>query len=139
MTLYGTQPVGFFSALPLLPAFCGWGWVGPPLLPVQRTKKERAGKSCPLGILIQLQIVPWMERTFSPTLYHVAVARFVREYWGWALDCYPMIFGLLNRTRVAVKEAQILDDKAMVRSILHTIAFSLDVQMPEYVRSWLDG
>ena len=88
---------------------------------------------------IQLQIVPWLERLFSPTLYHATVAKFVPEYWRWALDQFPMNFGLLNRTRKAVSEARDLDEKTTVHAILHVVAFSLGVQVPDHLQRWLDA
>ncbi len=91
------------------------------------------------AVQIQLQIVPWLERQFSPTLYHVTVAKFVSEYWLWALDQNSMSFGVLNRTRKTVAEAQALDDKARVHAVLHAVAFSLAVRVPEDVQRWLDG
>ena len=90
------------------------------------------------AIQIQLQTVPWLERLFSPTLYHATVARFVPEYWRWALDQFPMNFGLLNRTRKALSEAQELDEKTRVHAILHVVAFSLGIQVPEHLQRWLD-
>jgi hypothetical protein len=91
------------------------------------------------AVQIQLQIVPLLERLFSPTLYHVTVAKFVPEYWRWALDQYPMSFGLLNRTRRAIAETEALDDKARVHATLHAIAFSLAIRMPDDVQRWLDS
>jgi hypothetical protein len=91
------------------------------------------------AVQIQLQIVPLLERLFSPTLYHVTVAKFVPGYWRWALDQYPMSFGLLNRTRRVIAETEALDDKARVHATLHAIAFSLAIRMPDDVQRWLDS
>ena len=91
------------------------------------------------AVQIQMQILPWLERHFSPTLYHVTVAKFMPEYWGWAFDQYPMSFGMLNRTRTAIANAQVLDDRARVRAILHAVAFSLAVYVPDEVQRWLDA
>ena len=91
------------------------------------------------AVQIQIQIVPWLERLFSPTLYHVTVAGFVREYWRWAFDQFPMSFGLLDRTRKALAEAQGLEDNPAVHAVLRAIAFSLAIKMPDDIRRWLDG
>jgi hypothetical protein len=87
---------------------------------------------------IQLQNLPWLEQVFSPALYHVTVARFVPQYWLWALDQSPMNFGVLIRTRRAVADAQGLGDKPRVHSTLRTVVFSLAVRVPDYIQSWLD-
>jgi hypothetical protein len=91
------------------------------------------------ALQIQLQIVPRLERLFSPTLYHATVACFVREYWEWAIDQSPMSFGLLNRTRKALDEARNLEDKPAVHTVLRSLAFSLSIEIPHDVRRWLDG
>jgi hypothetical protein len=93
----------------------------------------------PEAAQIQIQIVPWLERLFTPTLYHATVASFVREYWRWAFDQFPMHFGLLDRTRKALAEAQGLEDKPAVHAVLRAVAFSLDIKMPDDIRRWLDG
>jgi hypothetical protein len=90
-------------------------------------------------VQIQLQIFPWMEQTFSPSLYHVTVAKFVPEYWRRALDRSPLSFGLLIRTRRAIADAPELGDKAAVHTILNAVALSLDVRVPDYIQRWLDG
>ncbi len=90
------------------------------------------------AVQIQLQIFPWVEQMFSPSLYHVTVAKFVPEYWRMALDRSPLSFGLLILTRRAVADANQLGDKASVHSILNAVALSLDVRVPDYVQGWLD-
>jgi hypothetical protein len=90
------------------------------------------------AVQIQLQTVPWLEQVFSPTLYHVTVAKFVPEYWRWALDQSPMSFGLLIRTRRAIADAQSLGDKPSIHGILHAVAFSLGVRVPDHIQGWLD-
>jgi hypothetical protein len=50
-----------------------------------------------------------------------------------------MNFGLLNRTRKAVSEARDLDEKTTVHAILHVVAFSLGVQVPDHLQRWLDA
>jgi hypothetical protein len=90
------------------------------------------------AIQIQLQIVPSVERLLSGTLFHFTMASFVPEFWLWALDQYPMTFGLLSRTRRAVTEAHALDDKPKIRAILRSIASSLEIRVPDYVQRWLD-
>jgi hypothetical protein len=90
------------------------------------------------AVQIQLQTVPWLEKTFSPTLYHVTVAKFVPEYWRWALDRHPLSFGQLMRTLRVITEYQELGDKAKVHTILNAIAFSLGVSVPDDIQRWLD-
>ncbi|HXJ41774.1 MAG TPA: hypothetical protein VNH18_21030, partial [Bryobacteraceae bacterium] len=86
---------------------------------------------------ILIQIVPWLEQMFSPTLYHATVTPFVREYWQWAFDQFPMSFGLLDRTRKTVAATLELDDKSAVRAVLRAVGFSLDIKMPDYLQKWL--
>jgi hypothetical protein len=90
-----------------------------------------------VSLQIQLNIVPWLEQMFSPTLYHATVSRFVEEYWLWAIERFPMNFGLLQRTRTKIAEALQLEDKARVRAILDASAFSVGITLPEDVRRWL--
>jgi hypothetical protein len=87
---------------------------------------------------ILIQIVPWLEQMFSPTLYHATVTTFVREYWQWAFDQFPMSFGLLDRTRKAVADTQDLNDKSAVHAVLRAVGFSLNIKMPDYLQKWLD-
>jgi len=87
---------------------------------------------------ILIQIVPWLEQMFSPTLYHATVTTFVREYWQWAFDQFPMSFGLLDRTRKAVGATDELDDKSAVRAVLRAVGFSLNIRVPDYLQKWLD-
>jgi tetratricopeptide (TPR) repeat protein len=91
------------------------------------------------AVQIQLQTVPWVERLFSPTLYHVTMTKFVPEYWRWALDQCPMSFGSPNRTRQAISEAQGLKDKPTVHFVLRAVVFSLGVHVPDHVQRWLEG
>lgn len=98
-----------------------------------------AAASPAAAVQIQFQVVPWVERLFSPTLYRETVAKFITEYWLWALDYYPMSFGMVSSTRKAVSDAQALDDKARVHAIMRAAAFSLGVQVPVEVQRWLDG
>jgi hypothetical protein len=91
------------------------------------------------ALQMQLQIIPWLERLFSPTLYHFMIVEFVRDYWRWALDQYPMNFGLLARTRRTVVETKGDDDEAVVREILLAVTFSLALPLPSDVKSWLYG
>ncbi len=88
---------------------------------------------------IQLQIVPWVERLFTPTLFHFTMGRFVSELWLAALDQYPMGFSLLNRTRLAITNATALDDKPKVHAILNAVAFSLGTRSSDGVQRWLDN
>ena len=87
---------------------------------------------------IQLQNLPWAEQVFPPALYHVTVAKWVPEYWLFALDQSPMSFGLLVRTRRAIADAQALGDKPLVHSILRAVVFSFGIRVPDYIQSWLD-
>jgi hypothetical protein len=87
---------------------------------------------------IQLQIVPWLEKMFSPTLYHVTVAKFVPEYWQWAVDQCPMRFGSLTQTRRTIANAQALAERAAIHTILHAVAFSLGTRVPDDIQEWLD-
>jgi hypothetical protein len=97
-----------------------------------------AAASPAAAVQIQFQVVPWVERLFSPTLYHETVAKFISEYWLWALDYFPMSFGMASRTRRAISEAQTFDDKTRVHAIIRAAAFSLGVQVPNGVQRWLD-
>ena len=67
-----------------------------------------------------------------------AVASFVREYWPWAFDQFPMTFGLLDRTRKALHGAQSLDDRPAVGAVVQAVTFRLDIKLPGDMRRRLD-
>jgi hypothetical protein len=91
------------------------------------------------AVQIQLQIVPYVERLFSPTLLHFTVGRFVPEFWLWAFDQYAIGFGQLNRTRLAVTKAIVLEDKSKIHKILDAVALSVGLVCPNDVQRWLDS
>ena len=63
------------------------------------------------AVQIQMRFVQWLEQLFSPTLYHIVVVRFTREYWLRAINQNSMAFGALNLTRKAFADAEALDDR----------------------------
>lgn len=92
------------------------------------------------AVQLQMSVLMWLRSTFSKTLFYFTICRLVPEYWNWALQKCPALFGNPRLARSYLAEAGTLKGEERVRAVLRTVTEDLGVQpaSPE-VKHWLQA